>query len=163
MTETRAIHWALLASTLVLAPLLLPSCGDDDDGGCRGGCECRGDECVCPSTGDCAVECVADCDLQCAGSGDCYFGCGDDCLTTCTGSGNCIIDVGEGSVVECTGAGDCDIACHGDCSVHCPGSGDCIVRCHEGVVCDFVACERNAIECPDGVLVCGGGECDDPR
>jgi hypothetical protein len=46
-----------------------------------------------------------------------------------------------------------------DCEVDCPGSGDCIVRCHPGVDCDFDECERNAIECPDGVRVCGGGDC----
>lgn len=96
---------------------LLNGCGDDEHGGCAGDCECSGEQCVCPATGDCEVECVGHCDLQCAGSGDCYFGCGEDCLAECTGSGTCFVHVGERSSVRCTGSGDCEIACHGDCDV----------------------------------------------
>jgi hypothetical protein len=138
-----------------------PPRGDGDD--CLIGdpfegsaCECNGNECVCPSSGDCAIFCIASCSLQCAGSGNCDFDCGPDCEASCTGSGNCDIEVGPGSSVSCTGSGDCDVTCEGDCTVQCPGSGTCTIYCAEGAVCDFDSCSGNVEQCPLGVQVCQG-------
>ncbi len=150
--------FALHAAAAALLTFSAASCGDDDE--CVGACECRGAECVCPSTGDCLVQCVADCDLQCAGSGACDFECGDGCAASCTGSGECEVDVGAASTVSCTGSGDCDVACHGDCTVRCPGSGDCILRCEAGADCTMEACASDVTECPDGrTRICGGTAC----
>jgi hypothetical protein len=142
-----------LRSLLAAGLLLAAGC---DASACEGDCECAGADCVCPATGDCLIDCTADCDLQCAGSGSCDFVCGPGCLAECTGSGSCVVDVGEASRVDCTGSGDCDVACHGDCTVSCPGSGDCVVRCDPGVDCTVERCEGPFTECPDGVVVCGG-------
>lgn len=131
---------------------LLSGC---DGGACDGDCVCAGAECVCPSTGDCLIDCSDTCDLQCAGSGDCDFVCGPACLADCTGSGACVMDVGAGSSVNCTGSGGCDVACHGDCTVSCPGSGQCIVRCDSGADCVLDRCD-SPVECADGVVVCNG-------
>ena len=122
---------------------------------CEGDCECVGADCVCPASGDCLIDCTADCDLQCAGSGSCDFMCGPSCATACTGSGECVVDVGDLSTVRCTGSGDCDVSCAGDCTVSCPGSGDCLVRCLPGFDCLVEDCGSGAAECPDGVIVCG--------
>jgi hypothetical protein len=126
-----------------------------DGGACEGDCACSGAECVCPSSGDCLIDCAGGCDLQCAGSGDCDFVCGAGCVADCTGSGACVLDVGAGSSVACTGSGGCDVACHGDCEVSCPGSGECIVRCDPGAECVLDRCE-SPVTCPDGVVVCHG-------
>lgn len=136
-------------------------CGDDndDDESARGDVTCEGTSCQCPGTGDCDVDCHADCDLACTGSGDCAFACGAACQASCPGSGACFIDVGDASSVVCSGSGGCDVTCHGDCSVECPGSGECIVRCDAGHMCDIERCE-DAITCPDGVQVCNG-QCPD--
>lgn len=121
-------------------------CHDDVDAACEDGhCECSGNDCICPASGNCDIECTADCNLQCAGSGDCAFACGDGCVAECTGSGNCLVDVGEGGVVRCSGPGDCDIVCHGACTVECPGSGECALAC-DG--------EQGPLECGDA-LACG--------
>ena len=143
----------LVALAFVLS---LAACGSD--GECDGACECEADACICPSTGDCAVDCIGDCDLQCAGSGDCDFHCVDGCLAACTGSGHCLVDVGDDSAVDCTGSGGCEVICHGDCSVACPGSGECVVHCDPDLeaACDFDSCSGSVVECPDGVLVCNG-------
>lgn len=154
-------------AALAVPLLVFAACGDDGpsghDGDCAIGdpidgrdCECNGNECICPSTGDCAILCAAECDLQCAGSGSCEFDCGPDCAASCTGSGNCDIEVGSGSIVSCTGSGDCDVTCHGDCTVRCPGSGTCTIFCDPEVVCDFESCSGNVETCPDGVQVCQG-------
>ena len=146
-----------LGALLALAPFL-SSCGDDEE--CVGACECRGSECQCPASGDCAVRCVADCDLECTGSGNCDFICGDGCFTGCRSSGECLVDVGATSTVDCTGSGNCDIACHGDCTVRCPGSGDCIVHCVEGAACNIEGCSGEVTECPDGITtICGTTAC----
>lgn len=137
--------------------LFLGSCGGDEE--CVGACECRGAECVCPSSGDCAILCAADCDLQCAGSGNCDFECGDGCIADCTSSGLCQVDVGHASTVQCTGSGDCDIACHGDCTVRCPGSGDCIMRCEPDSTCNMEACSGEVTDCGGGISICGGTAC----
>ena len=148
---------ALAAVLLLPAYALAPGCGDDE--GCEGACECVGADCVCPSTGDCAVNCIDACDLQCAGSGNCDFECGGGCLASCTGSGECEVDVGGSSTVECTGSGDCDVACHGDCTVRCPGSGDCIVRCDPDADCNMESCSGSVTDCGDGVSICGTAAC----
>lgn len=136
-------HHVVALSLLALLWSGIAACGDDPpEHDCTVGdpnegptCECDGADCVCPSSGDCAIFCVADCDLQCAGSGSCDFDCGPGCDVACTGSGNCVLTVGDGSTVDCTGAGDCDVACRGDCDVRCPGSGECVVHCEPGAVC----------------------------
>jgi hypothetical protein len=144
----------LLVSTVTLvAALFAGGCHGSE---CEGDCECRGTECQCPSSGDCLVDCAADCDLACTGSGDCDFVCGPDCAASCPGSGMCLLDVGAASSVSCTGSGGCDVACHGDCTVDCPGSGVCVARCAEGAVCTFDRCSGEVVECPGRVQVCNG-------
>ena len=133
--------------------VILAACGGDSP---EGYVDCSGSSCVCPSSGDCAVDCSSACDLQCAGSGFCDFICGDDCLVACTGSGACLVDVGDDSSVACPGSGGCDVACHGDCTVACPGSGECIVRCDVGAICNLTSCSGSTNTCPNGVTVCGG-------
>jgi hypothetical protein len=153
---------------LLLVPsLLVVACGDDDEPygppPCRIGdpvegltCDCSGTECVCPSSGDCAISCVSECVLQCAGSGNCTFHCAADCQASCTGSGNCTMVVGNGSTVSCTGSGDCDITCEADCTVSCPGQGTCTVYCQPGASCGIADCPNAPESCPDDVLVCNG-------
>jgi hypothetical protein len=106
-------------------------CHDDDvNADCEDGhCECAGNDCICPQSGDCDIECTEDCDLQCAGSGNCAFSCGVDCAVDCTGSGNCEIAVDDASTIRCSGAGNCDIVCYGPCVIDCPGQGDCLLTC----------------------------------
>jgi len=146
-----------LGAALLLAAFTA-SCGDEEE--CVGDCECRGADCICPASGDCAVNCVADCDIQCAGSGNCDFECGAGCLAECTSSGECEVDVGAGSRVECTASGNCDIACHGDCTVRCSGSGDCILRCDLGASCNMESCSGEVTECADGITqICGRTGC----
>ncbi|WP_437293043.1 hypothetical protein [Sorangium sp. So ce426] len=135
-------HHVVALSLLALLWGGIAACGDDPADDCTVGdpnegptCECNGAECICPSSGDCAIFCTAECGLQCAGSGSCDFDCGPDCDIACTGSGNCTLTVGHGSTVDCTGSGDCDVVCKGDCDVRCPGSGDCVVHCEPGAVC----------------------------
>lgn len=111
-----------------------------------GECECAGNDCVCPSSGDCGILCTAECDLQCAGSGNCDFECGSDCVSECTGSGNCAVLMGPGSLGRCTGSGDCDFACTGPCAVECPGSGTCSLACPDNVAPE---------QCSNGDLACG--------
>lgn len=123
-------------------------CREEPDVYCEDGhCECEGSDCICPASGDCDIECTADCDLQCAASGNCTFACGDACVTACTGSGNCTIDVGAGSLVRCTGSGNCDVVCHGECTVECPGQGDCALTCVDDVEGAYQNC--------DGHQACG--------
>jgi hypothetical protein len=133
--------------------LLAVACGSS---GSSGAFECTGASCVCPSAGDCRIECLGSCDLQCAGAGACDFSCGDLCVASCTGSGPCIVDVGAQSSVDCTGSGGCDVACAGDCDVGCPGSGECRVHCPTGAICNITQCSGNALTCTDGSIVCGG-------
>ena len=146
-------------SLLLTAFVLVAFTGCDDDDDCEGACECIGDDCVCPASEDCYVDCVGDCDLQCAGSGACEFYCVDGCFAACTGSGPCFVAVGDDSVVECTGSGGCEVECNGDCNVDCPGSGDCLVHCDPdpAFACDFDSCSGSVTECPDDILVCNGG------
>jgi hypothetical protein len=151
-TRAAVLQYLLLVLALIAGPLLV-SCGGDDE--CAGACECSGLACVCPSSGDCFVRCIADCDLQCAGSGSCDFECGADCAVGCTGSGACVVTVGDASSVSCPGSGGCDVVCVGDCAVDCPGSGECIVECAIGAECLLERCEA-AQSCPDGVQVCNG-------
>jgi hypothetical protein len=161
---------ALTALTaLPLAALPFAACGDDpdfDDDDCEIGsplegptCECSGADCVCPSSGDCAINCIEGCNLQCAGSGSCDFFCIAGCNTECTGSGNCFVNVGDGSNVACTGSGDCDVLCEGECSVTCPGSATCTVGCAPNTTCSITIdkCSGSVTDCPDGVKVCNGG------
>ena len=137
---------------LIVAVLATAACGGDDSA--EGDVECSGASCVCPASGDCRVECTADCDLQCAGSGDCDFTCGADCAAACTGSGACMVTVGTASTVACTGSGVCDVLCLGDCEVTCPGSSTCIVECADGVSCGLSGCAPTS--CPGGIAVCNG-------
>jgi hypothetical protein len=141
-----------LPGLMLVASFTAVSC---DNGPCTGDCQCSGNECVCPSTGDCAVDCTDACDLQCAGSGDCDFACSNGCQASCTGSGECLVVAGDDSLISCTGSGDCDITCVGDCVVECPGSGVCIARCDAGFNCEITRCE-DVVSCPDGVQVCNG-------
>jgi hypothetical protein len=161
-----------LAAALFLGAVgLFAACDDDPppyyyDGICEPGdpaggrdCECIGSDCICPSSGDCAIYCVDNCSLQCAGSGSCDFLCDAACDVKCTGSGNCVSEVPHGSKVACTGSGDCDVLCHGDCSVACPGSGTCTVTCAPGAICDLEITNCEGVEeCAGGsTLVCNGG------
>jgi hypothetical protein len=152
---------------LVGAAALFAACGDDYEpppgNDCTVGdpvegptCECAGDECVCPGSGDCAILCVEGCGLQCAGSGDCAFDCVDGCDVSCTGSGSCDLEVGHDSTVACTGSGDCDITCYGDCDVACPGSGTCTIRCGDDFDCTFTGCAETGETCANGDVVCNG-------
>lgn len=150
----RVVRSLALTMAMMLAVATGLGCGGDGD--CEGACECSGAECICPSTGDCTIDCGDDCDLQCAGSGNCDFFCGADCLAACTGSGECSVSVGEDSTVRCTGSGDCDVACDGDCVVECPGSGTCIVRCEPGLSCSITNCSGNVQSCPNDIQVCNG-------
>jgi len=157
------------ASLCLLAAAGFAACGEDpprDDGLCEPGdptdgrdCEFVGSECICPSTGDCAIYCVDQCSLQCAGSGSCDFLCEDACDANCTGSGNCKVEVAHASTVSCTGSGDCDVICHGDCSVACPGSATCTVTCAPTAVCDIniTNCSGEVTDCPENTSVCNGG------
>lgn len=133
----------------LLAAAAIQGCGDDSSGEF----ECRGSDCVCPSSGDCRIDCAGECDLRCAGSGACDFSCGDDCDVACTGSGPCAVSIGDAGDVACTGSGGCDVACGGDCAIDCPGSGACIARCEPGFTCTL-QCPEGAASCPDGVQVC---------
>jgi hypothetical protein len=137
-------------AALGLCLATLGGCGDDDVRGyCEDGhCACSGDACVCPSTGDCAIECEEDCELTCAGSGDCSFGCGEGCLAECTNSGNCAVAIGEQASARCLGAGDCDVRCSGACSVACLGSGDCDLTC--------LGDAPGPMQCRDATHACGG-------
>lgn len=110
-----------------------------------GHCECAGNDCVCPASGDCSIDCTADCDLQCAGSGNCDFICGDLCNVECTGSGNCGQTMGPGSTGACKGNGNCSFACTGPCSVTCPGSGDCELECPAEA--PLQTCSNDALAC----------------
>jgi hypothetical protein len=133
---------ATLTMLLAFGVGLWVGCNNDPDVLCgEGHCECEANACICPDSGDCDIECTADCDLQCAASGNCLFACGDDCITECTGSGNCEIDVGAGSLVRCTGSGNCDVVCHGECKVECPGSGECLVTCVDDVDGAYQECD----------------------
>lgn len=145
----------------------IAACGDDpppDHYDCSIGdplegttCECNGNDCVCPSSGDCGILCIDSCDLQCAGSGSCHFICDDACDVACTGSGDCLAEVGVASSIACTGSGDCEARCDGDCAVNCTGSGACTVRCAVGAVCTLEGCSGGPIQdCGNGVQVCGG-------
>jgi hypothetical protein len=160
------------SALLVCAVLALGAthCGDDGTyyggsgpGDCSIGdpvegptCECSGDECVCPSSGDCAIYCIDSCGLQCAGSGSCEFDCIDGCDVSCTGAGNCDLEVGHDSTVSCTGSGDCDITCFGDCTIDCPGSGTCRARCADEYECNFFGCAEDGETCENGDVVCNG-------
>jgi hypothetical protein len=160
---------ALTLPLLALGAWLAVGCEDEpDDSGdgyvCHPGdpvegltCECRADECVCPSAGDCAILCVEACDLQCAGSGSCDFACATGCDVSCTGSGNCALSIATGSTVACTGSGDCAVDCDGDCAISCPGSATCTVRCEPGFACTLESCPSEVHECPGDILVCNGG------
>lgn len=141
----------MIRSILVSITLVLAACGGD---GAEGDVECSGAECVCPGTGDCLVDCTADCDLQCAGSGSCDFLCGADCDVACTGSGACVVTVGDGGFVACPGSGGCDVVCDGDCDVECPGSGECLVQCAPGAICSLSRC--SPVSCPNDIDVCNG-------
>lgn len=149
------MRWAAVLLGLALF-LSAGSCGGEE--GCEGVCECTGAACVCPSSGDCAINCVDMCDLQCAGSGNCDFECGPMCLAACTGSGVCFVSVGDDSTVDCPGASGCDVVCDGDCTVQCPGSGECAVQCLPGFVCNITQCSGSLQSCPDGLSICNG-EC----
>jgi hypothetical protein len=140
---------AMLTMLLAFGTGLWVGCRDDHpDAICEDGhCECEGNDCICPDSGDCDIECTADCALQCAASGNCIFACGDDCVTECTGSGNCEIDVGARSLVRCTGSGNCDVVCHGECTVECPGNGDCALSCVDD--------DGAYNECENGDRACG--------
>ncbi len=152
MLQSAMNHWRGALLTFACAAALAVACGDDDRGGpvdanCEDGhCECSGNECICPSTGDCDIDCLGDCDLECAGSGDCTFACGDGCAARCTNSGNCHVEVGDGGTVECTANGDCHITCLAQCSVWCTGSGECNVTCDDG---------STPIECGGSEIACG--------
>ena len=144
------------SSIWVLASLMFGlSLGCGEDQSAQGDVVCNGNECQCPGTGDCEVDCRSDCDLSCTGSGNCDFTCGDGCEASCPGSGACLLDVGDESSVSCTGSGGCDVTCRGDCTVECPGSGECVVRCDDGFNCEITRCE-DVVSCPDGVQVCNG-------
>lgn len=138
--------------------LCLSFWGCSDGSGCPNGvCECQGSSCVCPSSGDCLLNCAAGCNLQCAGSGDCRFSCGSTCSTSCTGSGHCNLDVGPSATVSCTGSGGCDVVCHGNCTVRCPGSGKCSAVCAPetpGCVIDMTQCSGTVNRCSSGVFLC---------
>ena len=145
----------------LIVPLAPVGCGGDDppppyDNYASGDVECRGTDCVCPSTGNCQLQCVGACNLQCAGSGDCDFSCDTGCQTACTGSGDCTVRVGDGGVVQCTGSGDCEVFCDGDCTVECPGSGRCIQHCAPGARCDMTRCGSSVDACPSDTQVCDG-------
>lgn len=167
----RTVRQALAAAIYLAAALGFWACADDPpppppaDGVCEPGdpaggldCECVGDECICPSTGDCAIYCVDNCTLQCAGSGSCDFLCDAACDVACTGSGNCFSDVPGGSTIDCTGSGDCHTVCHGDCTVACPGSATCTVECAPMATCnlEITNCSGEIEECADGSLACNG-------
>lgn len=160
-------HLLAPATMLALTAMAPLACEDeetlDDDDVCVPGdphdglnCECTGDDCICPSTGDCAIYCVDECSLQCAGSGNCEFLCVDDCVVACTGSGNCDSEVGPGSSVSCTGSGDCDVVCTGDCSVACPGSATCTVHCTPEATCTLENCSSEVHECAEDISICNG-------
>jgi hypothetical protein len=164
---SRAVTRVFALVALTFATFI--SCGSDEDdyddgaGVCRIGdpvlgrdCACNSNDCICPSSGDCALHCISFCSLQCAGSGNCEFDCGASCDTSCTGSGNCLIEVGPDSDVACTGSGNCDITCIGDCSVRCPGQGTCVVRCGPDATCAIEQCSGDVETCSDGVQVCQG-------
>jgi hypothetical protein len=163
----RNLHRVGATLALGWACALVGACGDDpppDDDDCTVGdplegptCECSGTSCVCPSSGDCGIHCITDCDLQCAGSGSCDFDCTTGCDVACTGSGNCDVEVGGDSNVECTGSGDCDVTCTGDCTVKCPGSATCTVRCADDAACNVESCSGEVTSCPENVQVCNGG------
>ena len=147
---------SFFAATLAFAMAAVAAAGCTNSG-CEGACECRGTECACPSSGDCFVGCVGDCDLSCTGSGDCDFECTEGCQASCPGSGACVLDVGPVSSVSCTGSGGCDVLCQGDCDVECPGSGVCVVRCPVAdAVCTIERCSGDVIDCGGGVAVCNG-------
>lgn len=148
--------------TALLVTLLVAGCSSDPAPPIAGAVECRGTACVCPSAGDCRVNCVGDCNLQCAGSGLCDFTCGPSCKTACTGSGPCVVAVGDDSEVNCTGSGGCDVACTADCAVNCPGSGLCVARCKPGTTCKIDKCSGAVKTCPNGVLACNGDCPPDP-
>ncbi len=169
MNKGQKIRYGFVGlAPLAALAMIVASCEDDPhDGGpydCAVGdpiegreCECTGNECVCPSSGDCAVYCVDDCGLQCAGSGSCDFLCTYDCDVNCTGSGNCDVEVGQGSTITCSGSGDCDITCTGDCSVACPGSATCTVHCAVDATCQLEPCSGEVQQCPNDVQICNGG------
>lgn len=146
----RSVGLCIAACLLVFAG----GCGEDDEGA-RGDVTCSGLECQCAGTGDCEVDCRADCDLTCTGSGDCDFSCGANCQAECPGSGACVIQIGDEGSVSCPGSGGCDVTCSGDCTVECPGSGTCITHCGEEFDCELTRCE-DAVTCPNGVQVCNG-------
>jgi hypothetical protein len=124
-----------MKNILIACVLAVAGCGGEN---IQGHVECTGASCVCPSSGDCLVDCEGTCDLQCAGSGNCDFICDADCIVACTGSGVCVVDVGDESDVSCS------------------GSGACIVRCDPGFVCNISSCSGSTTSCPNGVSVCGG-------
>jgi hypothetical protein len=142
-----------LGAGILMASLV--ACGDDDPPS-GGDFECTGNDCVCPSSGDCRIHCDDECNLQCAGSGDCDFTCETPCAVACTGSGLCVMSVADASNVQCPGSGGCDVDCAGDCTVECPGSGACVARCEPGFVCTIERCSGNLETCAGGVQVCNG-------
>lgn len=50
----------MFRSILLFITIVLVGCGG---GGAEGDVECSGAACVCPGSGDCIVDCIADCDL----------------------------------------------------------------------------------------------------
>lgn len=146
-------HKHVLAGLAAFALGTWLGCHNDEPyANCEDGhCECAGNDCICPASGDCDIECTDDCDLQCAASGNCAFSCGVDCLAECTGAGNCEIAVDDNSVVRCTGSGNCDIVCYGPCVIDCPGQGDCALTCDP----DDDEPLEGPIECGDHRSACG--------
>lgn len=140
-----AVRVSLLLASTTLGVIV--GCHHDHvDALCEDGhCECSGNECICPASGDCSIECTADCDLQCAGSGNCEFACGDSCNIECTGSGNCALIMGPGSTGTCTGSGNCDFVCTGPCAISCPGQGDCTLACPDDA--PLQACSNKGMAC----------------
>jgi hypothetical protein len=152
MMQLRGLVFRRLLRFLLITTWL-GGCGDARN--VEGDGFCNGNDCQCPSTGDCRIDCGDACDLSCTGSGDCAFSCGLDCLPTCPGSGQCDIATGDEGQVVCAGSGGCNVTCLGDCTVECPGSGLCTVECQPGFDCELTRCE-DALSCPNGVQVCNG-------
>jgi hypothetical protein len=138
-----ALRLSMLLTTTTLG--LIVGCHPIDALCEDGHCECSGNDCICPASGDCSIECTADCDLTCAGSGNCDFICGDSCNIECTGAGNCALTIGPGSTGECSGSGNCAFVCAGPCSISCPGQGDCTLECPADA--PLQECSNNGMAC----------------
>lgn len=173
MACTHILGWSRFVLPLLAAALILPACGDDDDG--PSGLECVGEKCnlkcpaddpscqaTCRNGADCDLDCNGtECDLDCKAKSTCVADCSErgGCDTNCQGQSTCTVNCEQAGNcnLDCAGGSECTTTCKENCGGGCAGNSSCNLGCEQNC---GIGCTGNTtcgLSCKTGCYICCQG------